>query len=213
MPEPERRKSPANAPAKGVVRALPRLGRPPRGKTLISEERMLKLALAIVDEGGAGALTMRALAERLGVTAMSLYRYCDNHEGLLDAVHRQILDQHPTLPISADQSYRQVLTETAKALRRAIVAHPKAASLFATRDAIVPTHREQVLMRLSAAGFERSIAQHLLDAVVAFTLGLSLSQYAGPQSVLGSDDHDTSFVLGLLAVIDGFANRYGRRAK
>jgi AcrR family transcriptional regulator len=221
------------------------MGRPPRGKTLLSEERLLKTAIAIVDELGVDALTMRNLAERLSVTAMSLYRYCDSHETLLDAVQRTILVQFAPEPVKSEQGYREVLTELAKSLRRAFKAHPNAVTLFATRPIRGTRVFEQlntVLERLARAGFEPSIAHYLVDAITAFTVGLSLEEFASrPRQSTGSQpqiyrpnahcpvssgspaepvitpgiapDYETEFIVGLLAMIDGFGNRYAKRAR
>jgi TetR/AcrR family transcriptional regulator, tetracycline repressor protein len=221
----------------GVVRAHPRLGRPPKGKTLLSLQRLLKEALFILDEQGERALSMRALAERLGVTAMSLYRYCDSHEALLDAVHDEILAAHPPRPVTREQSWREVTTELARTLRRAFEAHPNAAMLFATRPVRSPrlaTHVDAVLGCLVAAGFDPGIAVNLIDAVSAFTVGhslavfgqfvastsrtpsnategvLHLNQLAKPER---AHDFDAEFVVGLVAILDGFANRYAKRSR
>jgi AcrR family transcriptional regulator len=229
--------------AKGLVRTSPRLGRPPRGKTLLSEERLLKTAISIIDESGVPALTMRHLAERLSVTAMSLYRYCDSHESLLDAVQQAIIDRYAPPPANNDQSYREALTEMAKALRRTFKAHPQAVVLFATRPTTrVYAHHDATLRCLAQAGFEPSIAVYLVDAIIAFTVGLSLEEFSRrPQTPLldeertqpakthrksrvgGADspgsvsvkpnDYETEFIVGLLAMIDGFGSRYAKRVK
>lgn len=220
--------------------AVSRLGRPPRGKTLLSESRLIKVALAIVDESGPEALSMRTLAARLGVTAMSLYRYCDSHEALLDELHRRILSEHAPQPVTKDQNYREVLTGMAKALRRAIKAHPKAAILFASRPVRGPSaasYVNAVMGRLIEAGFEHSMAAYLIDAVGAFTVGVCLSEFARKSEASGDDrecaagpasslphleklgaidvkhDYETEFVVGLLALLDGFGSRYAKRAR
>jgi AcrR family transcriptional regulator len=219
------------AGAKGLASTGARKGRPPRGKTLISEERLLKTAIFIIDEFGVPALTMRHLAERLGVTAMSLYRYYDDHEALLDAIQRTIVEGNAPAIIEPGQGYREVVTETAKALRRAFKAHPRAVVLFATRKVHYSSrHVAAILERLQKAGFEPSIARYLIDAVFAFTIGLSLDEFARGEAKPGRPvqghpgectslplgnvkDYDTEFVVGLLAILDGFGSRFAKRAK
>jgi TetR/AcrR family transcriptional regulator, tetracycline repressor protein len=221
-----------------------RIGRPPRGKTLLSLQRLLKEALRILDEQGLDALSMRALAERLGVTPMSLYRYCKSHDALLDAVHDEILAAHPPRPVARDQSWREVMIEMARALRRAFAAHPNAAMLFATRPVRgqrCAPHVDAVLGRLVEAGFDLGIAVYLLDTISAFAIGHSLAEFG--QSIATASrlerelsastapayadkglvhlsqlatfdrthDYDAAFVVGLLAILDGFAHRYAKR--
>lgn len=210
--------------AKGLAFARPRLGRPRRGKTLISEERLLKTAIHIVDEGGVEALSMRHLASLLGVTAMSLYRYCADHDALLDAVQRAIIAQYAPPPSEPRRSYREELTELAKALRRAFKAHPRAVVLFATRRATLGrAYDDTILERLLQSGFEPSIARYLLDAITTFTVGLSLDEFARSSTKSAQEapeakretnhDYDASFIVGLLAILDGFGSRYKKRDK
>ena len=60
--------------------------RPSRGpKPALSREDVVQAAISIADGDGLGALTMQAVAERLGFTAMALYRYFPNKEALIDA--------------------------------------------------------------------------------------------------------------------------------
>jgi TetR/AcrR family transcriptional regulator, tetracycline repressor protein len=234
-----------NSPG-GVVRVHARIGRPPKGKTLLSAQRMRKEAMLIVDQQGLEALSMRALAERLNVTAMSLYRYCDSREALLDALLDDILLAHPPRPVTDDQSWREVITEFGRALHRAILAHPKAAMLFAMRPLLArrsAPYTDAVLGCLVDAGFDLSIALYLIHAVSTFTIGHGLS--ASRRSIEAAErsgrdrsstippavadkglrfcrqlaaadrakDIDAEFVVGLLAILDGFANRYAKRTR
>ena len=52
----------------------------------LSKERVLRAAIKVADEGGIESLTMRKLAEELGVEAMSLYYHVANKEAVLDGV-------------------------------------------------------------------------------------------------------------------------------
>ncbi len=54
----------------------------------LSRERIVDAALAIVDEQGLAASTMRAVGERLGVRAMSLYKYVADRDAMFDADRR-----------------------------------------------------------------------------------------------------------------------------
>jgi AcrR family transcriptional regulator len=64
-------------------------GRPAHGQGVTRDE-ILATALTLLDEGGGKGLTMRALAARLGVTPMSLYRHVVDHKGLLLALSDQV---------------------------------------------------------------------------------------------------------------------------
>jgi TetR/AcrR family tetracycline transcriptional repressor len=62
----------------------------------LSRARVVDAALELVDEQGLAAVTMRALAARLGVEAMSLYRHVENRDKLFDAVVDRIVNELST---------------------------------------------------------------------------------------------------------------------
>ena len=53
---------------------------------MLTRERIVEAGLAIVDEQGHERLTMRGLAQRLGVTATAIYHYVDGRDDLLEAI-------------------------------------------------------------------------------------------------------------------------------
>ena len=55
-----------------------------RARAPLSRERVLRAAVALADEGGVESLSMRKLAQRLGVVPMALYRHVANKDELLD---------------------------------------------------------------------------------------------------------------------------------
>ena len=69
--------------------------RPRRGpKPSLSGEQVLTAAIRIADRDGLGGLSMRRLADELGITAMSLYGYVPSKAELLD--------------VMADRAYREI---------------------------------------------------------------------------------------------------------
>jgi AcrR family transcriptional regulator len=60
----------------------------------LSKERVLRTAVLVADEGGVASLSMRKLADRLGVEAMSLYHHVANKgeilDGMVDVVFSEI---------------------------------------------------------------------------------------------------------------------------
>lgn len=70
-------------------------GRPARGNGLARDD-ILAAALQLLEEGGGSALTMRALAARLGVTPMGIYHHVEDRMGLLralsDRVYAEVLE-------------------------------------------------------------------------------------------------------------------------
>ena len=112
--------------------------RPGRGLSL---DRIVSTALDLVDEQGIGAATMRAVASRLGVRSMSLYRYVQDRDELFDAVVERIVnelaDDPEVQPYPVD-GWRPYLTGMGHGVRRYALAHPHAFPLVATRPPSAP---------------------------------------------------------------------------
>ena len=102
----------------------PRAGRRPR----TSAEAIVNAAIALVDEGGATALSIRRLAERLAVDPMTIYGYVPGKAALIDRILLTILAE-----TEADLSDPDWLAQTRAVLhahRGAFVAHPRAFPLL-----------------------------------------------------------------------------------
>jgi len=111
-----------------------------RGRGL-SKDRIARETLSLIDEQGVGAASMRTIAGRLQVEAMSLYKHFRTRDELLDAVVDLIvqeLDGDPQVLRAAENGWRDYLTRLAHGVRRYALAHPHAFPLVATRPAQAP---------------------------------------------------------------------------
>lgn len=128
-------------------------GRPARGQG-VTRDDILAAALALLDEGGGAALGMRALAARLGVTPMSLYRHVGDHAGLLralsDRVYGAVLDEQ------AQDDARGALRALLLRYHEAVGRHPQLTlAIFAAPAAL--------------AGATRAITERLDTLLAALT--------------------------------------------
>src|SRR3974377_1574713 len=91
-------------------------------------------ALASADAAGLATVTFRRLAAGFGVTPMSLYRYVDSKQALLDAIADRVFED---FELSADDGadWREQLRDLAYSYRRLLLAHPAIAAL---RSAATP---------------------------------------------------------------------------
>ena len=64
----------------------PRTDEPQPARQPLSRERILRTAVALADEHGSDAVSMRRLAQELGVDPMSLYHHVANKDALLDGM-------------------------------------------------------------------------------------------------------------------------------
>ena len=174
----------------------------------LSNERVVQAALEFIEERGLAHLTMRRLGERLGVEAMSLYRYVPGREELLDQVVTRIIGEmeHDTDVIEEPQhGWQDFLQRLAHGIRRTALAHPVAFPLVASRPLEAPWLRpplrsvewvERFLDGLLAEGFSDANAVGAYRAFTSFLLGHLLLEVAahgadvGPLDVIEDDDRD-----------------------
>jgi AcrR family transcriptional regulator len=117
-------------------------------------QRILDAALAIADERGLDAVTMRAVAARVGVTAMALYPHVRSKEDLLDGLVGRLLTEL-SLPDPA-KPWPDRLREIARSARETARRHPAVMPLLFARPAVTP----------DAVRVVDAIYQALLDAGV-----------------------------------------------
>lgn len=99
-----------------------------RGRSLLDRDRLVKVALDLLDEVGFDGLTMRRLADRLDVKAASLYWHVRNKEELLgllaDEICAGVGEPDPS------SHWRAQLEMLARENRRVLLAHRDAARLL-----------------------------------------------------------------------------------
>lgn len=144
-------------------------------------DEILDVALAIADESGLDAVTMRAVAERVGVTPMALYRHVSGKAALLDGVVGRFLAA--LVPPHAESlAWDRRLTELAHACRAMTQRHPWAAQLLFTRPAVTPEAASAVDLIYTAlldAGVPDRHVPRLERLVSTFVLGFAASEASG----------------------------------
>ena len=111
-----------------------------RSTRRLERDVIIQAALRYIDRHDAQSLTMRAVADELGVGPMALYRYVSGREDLLEAVVEFLLrDLRDNLDAElADRGWLAYLQSLAHAVRRVAVEHPSAFPLVATRHPATP---------------------------------------------------------------------------
>jgi AcrR family transcriptional regulator len=143
----------------------------------LTRELVLDAALALADADGIAALSMRRLGAELGVEAMTLYHYLPNKDALLDGIVERVLAEADTT--LADGRWERALAGYARSLRAALLRHPGAAPLVATRPAVTPeTLRaaERGLALLTGAGFPVGRALDTVNALTLLTVAHAVSE-------------------------------------
>jgi TetR/AcrR family transcriptional regulator, tetracycline repressor protein len=177
-------------------------GRPPFGEQPLSRALVLKQALALLDAEGLANLSMRVLAQRLGVSPMSLYNHVADKDGLLDALHEAVLLE--ALPARGFRvtTWKHTAAVIARTMRHGLQAHPNALTLFATRPMRAPALLRGVdafLGCLLDAGFSPHTAIYLLDCIGMFTIGHAQAEF-GTSPVAAPDRNGDDLVAELTSL-------------
>jgi AcrR family transcriptional regulator len=155
----------------------------------LSKERVLRAAILLADRGGIEALSMRRLAEHLGVEAMSLYHYVANKDDLLDGI-TDIVASEIEAPTGRGD-WKAAVRKSAMSFQGALARHPWACGLMMSNIGSERLrYMEALLRRLREAGFSPKLthhAYHALDShIIGFTLwaaGYTTAMRADPKAV------------------------------
>jgi AcrR family transcriptional regulator len=152
----------------------------------LNRERVLRAAVALADEQGLNALTMRRLGERLGVEAMSLYNHVANKDdilgGMVELVYGEI-----ELPDDAPD-WKTAMRRRAISAREVLGQHPWALMLMDSRISPGPAtlrHHNWVIGRLRAGGFPIDLAAHAFSILDSFIFGFVIQDTSLPFDTAG----------------------------
>ncbi|MEV0729846.1 TetR/AcrR family transcriptional regulator [Polymorphospora sp. NPDC050346] len=175
--------------------------RPRRGpKPGLSLERIVAAAVEIADREGLAAVSMSRVAEEVGFTTMSLYRYVASKDELLALMAETAMGSPPEPP-PAEQGWRAGLAGWARALMAGYERHPwflqvpisgpplgpvQLSWLESGLQILAPTRvedYERVAVMQLLSGFVRNEAQLRIDLVRAATA--AAAQEGGPPPSYG----------------------------
>jgi AcrR family transcriptional regulator len=147
----------------------------------LTRERVLAAAVALADRGGIGSLSMRKLAQELGVEAMSLYHHVANKDDILDGLVDVVFGEID-LP-SGDEGWKAAMRRRAISAREALRRHPWATGLMDSRPtpgAANLRHHDAVLGVLRGAGFSLELAAHAYSLLDSYIYGFALQEASLP---------------------------------
>jgi AcrR family transcriptional regulator len=195
---------------------------------------ILDRAVALIEDDGPGALSMRRLGSSLGVEAMAIYHHFASRDELLSAIGDRLLE--PLHELELGDEWREACQRFATALRDVAVAQPATFALlglqpFDTASSLGPV--ERLLGVLIAQGFTPAGALAVYRATVSYARGYALAEatgftvdasrprgrrrlaalprgefpiLAGRARELAALDADAAYELGLQALLTGFAD-------
>lgn len=143
----------------------------------LTRERVVTEAIAVIGTDGVEALSMRALAHRLGVVPGALYRHVRNkqqlHDLLLDGVLAEVDHE-----VDHSLAWTERVKVLANRLRTVLEGHPGIAGLLKTRDPLGPNTlalAEAFLATLQGAGLSERETGLAFSLIYDYTIGFALS--------------------------------------
>ena len=176
---------------------------PPRHKVdvrpRLNRERVLQAGIALADDAGIEALSMRKLGEQLAVEAMSLYKHVANKDDLLDGM---VDDVFAEIDNAADeQNWRATMRRRAVSVRQVLKRHPWALPLMQSRTNPGPStlsNLDSLIGVLRGAGFSIVLTAHALSVIDAYIYGFAIQETALP---FDTEERSTEVVQQILAAM------------
>ena len=141
----------------------------------LTRDRVLDAALVLADEKGLEALSMRSLAQRLGVEAMSLYNHVQNKEDLLAGLVERVVAEIELPVIGAD--WRDAMRRRALSAHAQLMKHGWATMLFASRANVGPhmlAYVDTTWGCLMEAGFSVAMTDRICTTLDSYIYGFTL---------------------------------------
>lgn len=150
-------------------------------RQVLSRELVLESAIQLADEFGLEELSMRNLASRLGVEAMSLYNHVKNKDEVLDGIVDLVISKISLPRIGGD--WKKEMKKRAKSAREILILHPWVTLLVVSRMNVgesMLTYFDATLGCLYSAGFSLQAADHIINTIDSHIYGFILQELNFP---------------------------------
>jgi AcrR family transcriptional regulator len=140
----------------------------------LSKQRVLRAAVALADAGGVEALSMRKLAQQLGVVPMALYKHVANKDELLDGMVDVVVGEID--PPLSGTDWKTAIRRRVLSARSALLRHPWASRVIESRATATPTvlqYMDSMIGIFRAGGFSIDLTHHAMHAMGSRLLGFS----------------------------------------
>lgn len=147
---------------------------------LLTRERIVEAAMRVIDADGIDALSMRRLGSELDVNPMAAYHYVPNKAALYDLILDAVMSGIDLTTIDPAAPVDERLKQAARAYQAAILRHPRAIPVLASRSvrtisALRPV--EAFVQLLFEIGLDTTQALAAVDAMAQYILGGVMGYY------------------------------------
>ena len=155
---------------------------PPRNR--LTKDRVLRAAVDLADKAGIESVSMRKLAEELGVVPMAAYKHVASKHELLDGMVDIVIGEIDP-PVSG-VGWKSAVRQRILSARRSLQHHPWASSVIESRTNPSPAmlaYVDSMIGLFRAGGFSVDLTHHALHAMGSRLFGFSEDNFDDSQSV------------------------------
>lgn len=167
--------------------------RKPAGDPGVTAELILQTAAQLIEIDGVKALTMRSLADRLGVAVTSIYWHIGGRDQLLDNLVERLLGQLADLPAEGADPVERIAS-LARSQRRVLIERQHLLAIAHERDRtpqlFLPIQRA-LAAQLAELGVVGADAALILRAVQVHVISSALMQFSAVRGAK-HDEEDPS---------------------
>jgi AcrR family transcriptional regulator len=167
----------------------------------LSRQRVLETAVALADDAGLDAVSMRRLAQELGVVPMALYKHVASKDELLDGMVDVIVGEIDSPQEGTD--WKDAIRQRVLSARRSLLRHRWASRLIESRPHATPVvldYMNSLIGTFRAGGFSADLTHHVMHALGTRMWGFTQEVFPTPAP---PDDPDAR-----AAMFAQFAQRY-----
>jgi AcrR family transcriptional regulator len=157
---------------------------PTERRTPLSRERVLRAAVALADDAGIDSLSMRKLAQELGVVPMALYKHVANKDELLDGVVDVVVGEID--PSVAGTDWKAAVRQRILSARSALQRHSWAAQVIESRSTPTPAvlaHLNSMIGLFREGGLSLDLTHHVMHLMGSRILGFSQELFTAAPAV------------------------------
>jgi AcrR family transcriptional regulator len=150
----------------------------------LSRERVLQAAVALADKSGIEAVSMRKLAEELGVVPMAPYKHVASKEELLDGMVDIVIGEID--PPAGGADWKSAVRQRILSARQSLLRHRWAPGVIESRTNPSPAmlaYIDSMIGMFLAGGFSADLTHHALHAMGSRLFGFSQDVFTDSPSL------------------------------
>ncbi|MGX4658014.1 TetR/AcrR family transcriptional regulator [Micromonospora sp. SCSIO 07396] len=143
-------------------------------RTPLNRDRILRAAVTLADGAGIESLSMRNLAQELGVVPMALYKHVANKDELLDGMIDVVVGEIE--PLTPGVGWQPAIRRRVLSARQVLRRHPWASLAIESRSTATPAvlgYLDSMIGALRAGGLSADLTHHVMHAMGSRILGFS----------------------------------------